>query len=302
MYCHNCGKQITDGSHFCPECGAEQVITDKKAEPDFGFTDPEQKEMNNREVSEKTGLPQKENSKKKISGLSIVAVFVSMCGGLGFIGTILAIIDIVKNKKNNHGFSIVAIILGIIMTYCFLPDLVYGSSNSSTPVQESSVSISEISTDANSDVSISTPKISEQKSDKSKSHIYSLNDVYSDENVKISMVEAGQADGSMLNEYEPVKDGYKIVYADFNAENVGKDSISVMYTDFEGYADNVSCEQYYGLTDKKEGMDFASTLSAGRKCSGTVAFEIPENTKNFEIEYKPNIWIDEVITFDVPMK
>lgn len=23
MYCSKCGKQITDGSHFCPECGAQ---------------------------------------------------------------------------------------------------------------------------------------------------------------------------------------------------------------------------------------------------------------------------------------
>lgn len=301
MYCHNCGKQIADGSHFCPECGAEQISANKKEEPNSSISDSEKKSVNNTGDSEGT-WSQKDHPRKKVSGLSIVAVFVSMCGGLGFIGTILGIIDIAKNKEGKHGFSIVAIILGIIMTYCFLPDLVFGSNNSTTSVQQSSVSISEISTDANSDALISTPKISAQKSAKSKNHIYSLNDVYSDENVKISMVDAGQADGSMLNEYEPVKDGYKIVYADFNAENVGKDSISVMYTDFEGYADNVSCEQYYGLTDKKEGMDFASTLSAGRKCSGTVAFEIPENTKSFEIEYKPNVWIDEVVTFDVPMK
>ena len=25
MYCSNCGKQIADGSKFCPECGASQT-------------------------------------------------------------------------------------------------------------------------------------------------------------------------------------------------------------------------------------------------------------------------------------
>lgn len=25
MYCSNCGKQITDGTKFCPECGASQA-------------------------------------------------------------------------------------------------------------------------------------------------------------------------------------------------------------------------------------------------------------------------------------
>lgn len=34
MYCVNCGKELTDGSRFCPHCGSKQNDTTKKIMPE----------------------------------------------------------------------------------------------------------------------------------------------------------------------------------------------------------------------------------------------------------------------------
>ena len=123
MYCHNCGKQIADVSHFCPECGAEQVITEKKAEPDSIFTDSEQKtgplSMNKSESAEEKSIPDEKS--KRISRLSFISLVISILGIFGFIGSILGIVDICINRKTRHFFSVLAIILGIFVTFVSLP-------------------------------------------------------------------------------------------------------------------------------------------------------------------------------------
>lgn len=75
-----------------------------------------------------------------------------------------------------------------------------------------------------------------------------------------------------------------------------------MYADFSGYANDSACDQFYSLEGLgKCGMDFTSTLSAGRNIDGTVAFAVPEDATELEIEYRPNILLDKVIVFKVPL-
>ena len=89
----------------------------------------------------------------------------------------------------------------------------------------------------------------------------------------------------------------------FQVENIGNSSCTINYTDFSGYADNDSCDQYYSLNDMgKVGMDFSENLSAGRTISGTVAFIVPDTAKEFEIEYQPSILFADKVIFKVDIK
>ncbi|MFB0919753.1 MAG: DUF4177 domain-containing protein [Oscillospiraceae bacterium] len=56
MFCHNCGKQIPDGSDFCPECGATQNT--KAAAPN----QPSQTPVQYSAISRETGIDRREIS------------------------------------------------------------------------------------------------------------------------------------------------------------------------------------------------------------------------------------------------
>ena len=248
---------------------------------------------------------------KKISVLSIIALIVSFFGTIGFVGTILGIVDLAtdRQKKNKHVLSIIAIIIGLIAT-------VIGASGSSASdtsnkktsagtTAESVVSASAGDAAASSSVSASADNAagsaasSEAASDATS---FEKGQEYKDKNISITMTDCGLTTDDQISEYAEIPDGCKIVYASFSAKNVGKDSCSVMYADFSGYANDSACDQFYSLEGLgKCGMDFTSTLSAGRNIDGTVAFAVPEDATALEIEYKPNILLDKVIVFNVPL-
>lgn len=76
MFCSNCGKQITDGSKFCDECGAPQDTA-----PVVQSVQPTQPIA---PVQNFQGTPEKPKSKgKKIGGIVMVVL-----GALAFLGGI----------------------------------------------------------------------------------------------------------------------------------------------------------------------------------------------------------------------
>jgi hypothetical protein len=257
---------------------------------------------------------------KKISVLSIIALIISFFGIIGFVGTILGIVDLAtdRQKKNKHVLSIIAIVIGLIAT-------VIGASGSSASgtsdkktsagtTVESSVSASAddaavgsaaasgTASSASSTISNAAGSAASSESAVSDAGSFEKGQEYKDKNISITMTDCGLTSDDQISEYAEIPDGCKIVYASFSAKNVGKDSCTIMYGDFNGFADDSACDQFYSLEGLgKCGMDFSSELSAGRKIDGTVAFAVPEDATKLEIEYKPNMWLDKVIVFDVPL-
>jgi uncharacterized protein YxeA len=95
--------------------------------------------------------------------------------------------------------------------------------------------------------------------------------------------------------YNAPSDGNKIICAEFEFENIGSSDETVMYTDFHGYADGYEVNQSYAPDGT--GLDFSVKMSSGRKGTGIVAFEVPENAEEIEIEFSPNFWTSENIIF-----
>lgn len=139
------------------------------------------------------------------------------------------------------------------------------------------------------DVNSSESKQEEtQKEAKDKYHV---GDIWENKYVLVSFDKCGEYVSD--NQFIQPAEGNKYVYATFTFENVGKSDTTVAYWDFDCYADGFACESTYGADD----AGFTQTLSAGRKITGSVYFEVPVDATEIEFEYSPSFWSSEKIVF-----
>lgn len=87
-------------------------------------------------------------------------------------------------------------------------------------------------------------------------------------------------------EYFPAASGNKIIKLTFEIENISSTDQIVSVYDFKCYSDDVASSAYYygdnGLS--------TTTLSSGRKATGNVYFEVPQNATSIDVEYETNYW------------
>ena len=112
--------------------------------------------------------------------------------------------------------------------------------------------------------------------------------------VKITYVSC-DADFKNYSEYAEVKDGNKVIRAEFLFEN--NSSNDVMLESFECYADNDKCEEFYSVDDYSSPA--LETISAGRKFKSVVYYEVPKNAKSIELECDTDFWTSDKLTFEV---
>ena len=87
-------------------------------------------------------------------------------------------------------------------------------------------------------------------------------------------------------EYFPAASGNKIIKLTFEIENISSTDQIVSVYDFKCYSDDVASSAYYYGDD---GLS-TTTLSAGRKATGSVYFEVPQNANSIDVEYETNYW------------
>lgn len=125
---------------------------------------------------------------------------------------------------------------------------------------------------------------------------YVPGDVFNDGYIKVEYV-SSSTDYTDISPYADVPDGYKVVAATFNFENVADDDQYVDFTQFECYADDVSCESFYSISDDSY-FGFTETLSSGKKAlNKSVYYTVPENAESIVIEYEPNFILEEKFIF-----
>ncbi len=123
---------------------------------------------------------------------------------------------------------------------------------------------------------------------------YNVGEIWESSDHAILYVSA-DPDYKGYNKYADVKDGYKIVKADFEAENVGTTDFYFSAYEFDCYADGYDCESFWSFDDS----GFSSTLSTGKKVKGSVCFQVPVNAESIVIEYEDNLWSSSKIEFVV---
>lgn len=89
-------------------------------------------------------------------------------------------------------------------------------------------------------------------------------------------------------QYFPAASGNKIIKLTFEIENISSSDRLVSASDFKCYADDTAMSDYYSFSFN----DYLSTttLSAGRKATGSVYFEVPQNANSIDVEYETNYW------------
>ena len=118
-----------------------------------------------------------------------------------------------------------------------------------------------------------------------------VGDILMDGDMKIVYMSSGEYREE--NSYSQPEAGYKYIYLQFAFENTSQTSDhSISLYSFEGYADGYAAEMYYGGEE-----DLSATLSAGRMTTGYIYFTVPEDAAEIEIEYTPNMFLNDKLTF-----
>ena len=121
---------------------------------------------------------------------------------------------------------------------------------------------------------------------------YNVGEIYQDNSIAIKYVSVDE-NFTGYNKYADIKEGYKIVKADFEAENLGTSDQYFSAYDFDCYADGYDSEAFWYF----EGSGFSSTLSTGKKAKGTVCFEVPIDATSITIEYTLNTFTGDKVEF-----
>lgn len=81
----------------------------------------------------------------------------------------------------------------------------------------------------------------------------------------------------------------KYIVIEVTFTNNAKTDRYVSSIDFQCYADDSICDEKYGLDSDSF---IGTSLSSGRKTSGRIYYEVPEDAQSIELEYETDFWTD----------
>lgn len=134
---------------------------------------------------------------------------------------------------------------------------------------------------------------SEETTEEEVSNIFHVGDVLETKRVKLSFLSCG--DYSESNAFLKAGDGNKLIYFEFEFENIGDTDASVGYVDFDCYADGYEAKSTMCTADNA--MTLVTSLSPGRKMGGIVVFEVPKDAESIEVEYETSYWTQDKAIF-----
>lgn len=113
MVCKNCGKEIDEGTKFCPECGAAQVdvaLNNAEAKNEKAQSSPESAQASGKLAEYNTMC---------IVGLivAVISLFLTAYGVIGIAGIVLSYLGFKKCKEENKKGKELAIIGMVLGAY-----------------------------------------------------------------------------------------------------------------------------------------------------------------------------------------
>ena len=119
---------------------------------------------------------------------------------------------------------------------------------------------------------------------------YMAGDVIETKALRISYLSCGVFNPD--NDFTKPKSGNKIIYFEFEFENISQSDKLVSTFDFDCFADDNSCDDYIYGDDL-----LSATISSGRKAKGKVYYEVPASAKVVELEYDNSLLSSDKIIF-----
>ncbi len=224
--------------------------------------------------------------------IALIPVFGFFAVFTALAGIILAIVDLVQKSKKGgkKGFAIAGLILSILSGILMIVSVVIlgvGIYNAAEDgiLDPNSIFSNNIYSDIPSNNSSNTPLPDTE---------YTVGQTATIDGLKISFLSAN-TNFTDYYKYTDIELGYKIIKADFEFENVDTTSNYASSYNFNCYADGYSCDMFYSV----QNSTFSDTLAAGRKTKGSVYFKVPSNATEIVLDYTPNSFLDEKVSFKV---
>lgn len=186
-----------------------------------------------------------------------------------------------EKKKSKKKWIIIAVVAVLIIA-------ALGSSGESDISGTTIENLSQSASDNNTSSDAQTATSANQ------SNVINVGNAVSDRQLKISY-KSCDTDFQDYSEYADVRDGYKIIQAVFDFENISDSDVFV--SGFECYADGVKCEEFFSVDNYVSPYE---SLSSGRKLTDiAIYYEVPVDAERIEIEYETNFWTEDKFIFIV---
>lgn len=122
-----------------------------------------------------------------------------------------------------------------------------------------------------------------------------VGDVVSLNDIEVTFVSCTESSGKDF--YTP-DSGNVFLFCEFAIENKSNKDIAVSsLMSFEAYVDDYSTNLSMSGTLAADKGQMDGTIAAGKKMSGVMGYEVPENWKTLEIRFTPDFWSGKDITF-----
>ena len=113
--------------------------------------------------------------------------------------------------------------------------------------------------------------------------------------VKVTLNAVEESNGSQFN--KPT-DGNVFLLVNFTIENNTDSDLAISsMMCFDAYQDGYATNYSLSALLEKTGNQLDGTIAPGKKIQGYVGFEVPATYKEFEINYRADVWDDTKFTF-----
>lgn len=207
----------------------------------------------------------------------------------GIVGLILAIIALCQ-KDRKHGTAIAGLVCSVIgiVIFAIMVLFVNGVSDSNKESTSNQASVS-ATVESSTAVSEITPESKVEEVEVSSSAVISPGYTFDADGLQVTINDFDLNFTDYEDEYgwNTPADGMKYIMIDVSYQNNSKDDKYVSIYDFQCYADNTDCEQNYSVV---ENSSLNANISSGRNTSYKIAFVVPQDAQNIELEYETSIW------------
>lgn len=192
-------------------------------------------------------------------------------------------------KKQGPGGCLIAVIIVIVIGLigsCF-----GGSSDDAKPISTTSAPAATASATSSTEQNETTPiTTADEKT------VFGVGDtVEVDDGIEMTILAAGEYKSD--NQFITPADGKIFYKIDVEiANNSTKDTTISSMLSFEAYEDDYSIDETYssGIDDMLSGG-----VAAGKKIKGSLCYELNSDWKILEIQYKPNVWLNKKVIFEL---
>lgn len=267
MFCNGCGKQIPDGSAFCPACG--KSFGENQGSNNQGLNAPYDATPNPYAPKRSDNLPLNKSFKYCKGCNSKIDVYTTVCPNCGK-----------KQKKGSVGKTI-GIVVGVFFLLGVIGSMGGGDTTSNPPVSDGGTAVVETQPET-APVSPDTPTTSVKEEVPVKS-TYGVGETAVAKSYKLTVESISVVESD--NQFMQADEGYEFVGITLLLENTSNSELQVSsILDFDAYVDGFSVDEDLIGQSASDVSTMNGTVSGGKKLRGQLTYQLPIGWSELEID------------------